>query len=59
MSRPGKKGGSDKVAAVMHGGVTGRTFHPHFKDQLQAYHYGTKLYWWFSDKKIQEHKQSE
>jgi penicillin amidase len=52
-------GDNDKVAAVMHGGVTGRTFHPHFKDQLEAYHDGSKLYWWFSDKKIQEHKQSE
>ena len=50
---------NDKVAAVMHGGVTGRTFHPHFKDQLEAYHDGSKLYWWFSDDKIQEHKKSE
>ena len=49
----------EKVIAVMHGGVTGRTFHPNFKDQIDAYHDGSKLYWWFSDKKIQEHKKSE
>ena len=50
---------SEKVAAVMHGGVTGRTFHPHLKSQLDAFHDGSKLYWWFSDKKIQEHKKSK
>ena len=49
----------EKVVAVMHGGVTGRTFHPNIKDQLDAYHDGSKRYWWFSDKKIQEHKKSE
>lgn len=49
----------EKVAAVMHGGVTGRTFHPNIKDQLDAYHDGSILYWWFSDTKIQEHKKSE
>jgi penicillin amidase len=49
----------EKVVAVMHGGVTGRTFHSNFKDQIDAYHDGSKLYWWFSDKKIQEHKKSE
>ena len=49
----------EKVVAVMHGGVTGRTFHPNIKDQLDAYHDGSKLYWWFSDTKIQEHKKSE
>ena len=50
---------NEKVIAVMHGGVTGRTFHPNFKNQIDAYHDGSKLYWWFSDKKIQEHKKSE
>ena len=49
----------EKVVAVMHGGVTGRTFHPNFKDQIDTYHNGSKVYWWFSDKKIQEHKKSE
>ncbi len=49
----------EKVIAVINGGVTGRTFHPNFKNQIDAYHDGSKLYWWFSDKKIQEHKKSE
>ncbi|MCP3887468.1 MAG: penicillin acylase family protein, partial [Desulfobulbaceae bacterium] len=49
----------EKVIAVLNGGVTGRTFHPHFKNQIETYHDGSKLYWWFSDKKIQEHKKSE
>ena len=49
----------EKVIAVLNGGVTGRTFHPNFKNQIETYHDGSKLYWWFSDKKIQEHKKSE
>ena len=49
----------EKVIAVLNGGVTGRTFHPNFKNQIEAYHDGSKLYWWFSDQKIQEHKKSE
>lgn len=50
---------SEKVIAVINGGVTGRTFHPNFKNQIDTYHNGAKSYWWFSDKKIQEHKKSE
>jgi len=50
---------SEKVMAVINGGVTGRTFHPNFKNQIDIYHNGAKSYWWFSDKKIQEHKKSE
>jgi len=50
---------SEKVMAVINGGVTGRTFHPNFKNQIDTYHNGAKSYWWFSDKKIQEHKKSE
>ncbi len=49
----------DKVAAVLNGGEASRTFHPHQKDQIAAYHSGEKLYWWFSDKAIEEHKASE
>ena len=45
----------DKVAAVIPGGVTGRQFSPHFKDQVEAYMDGRMLYWWFSDKAIAEH----
>ncbi len=50
---------NDKVLAVLPGGVTGRTFHPHFKDQVAAFMNGDKLYWWFSDNAIAEHRQSE
>jgi len=50
---------TEKVLAVINGGVTGRTFHPHFKNQIAAYHSGEKLYWWFSDEKIQAYMQSE
>lgn len=48
-------GDPDKVAAVIPGGVTGRQFSPHFKDQVEAYMDGRMLYWWFSDKAIAEH----
>jgi len=50
---------SEKVLAVINGGVTGRTFHPNFKNQIEAYGSGKKSYWWFSDEKIQAHKVSE
>jgi penicillin amidase len=45
----------DKVLAVLPGGVSGRIFHPHATDQLKAFVGGDQLYWWFSDKAIQEH----
>ena len=45
----------DKVLAVLPGGVSGRLFHPHNKDQIKAFINGEKMYWWFSDKAIQEH----
>jgi penicillin amidase len=45
----------EKVMAVLPGGMTGRFFHPHYKDQIKAFMNGEKLYWWFSDKAIQEH----
>jgi len=48
-------GDSDKVVAVLPGGVCSRTFHPHQKDQIEPYMRGDKVYWWFSDKAIQEH----
>jgi penicillin amidase len=46
----------DKILAVLPGGVSGRIFHPHAKDQIKAFISGEKVYWWFSDKAIQEHK---
>ncbi len=45
----------EKVAAVLPGGVTGRLFSPHQKDQVQSFMDGSKLYWWFSDEAINEH----
>jgi penicillin amidase len=45
----------DKVLAVLPGGVTGRTFHPHFNDQVAPFMSGEKRYWWFSDRAIEEH----
>ena len=48
-------GDKDKVMAVLPGGVVGRTFHPHQKDQIEPFMKGDKVYWWFSDKAINEH----
>ena len=48
-------GDNDKVLAVLPGGVVGRTFHPHQKDQIEPFMKGDKVYWWFSDKAINEH----
>jgi penicillin amidase len=48
----------DKILAVLPGGVSGRIFHPHAKDQIKAFISGEKMYWWFSDKAIQEHKKT-
>ncbi len=50
---------NEKVIAVIPGGVVGRTFSPHFTDQIKAYMSGEKMYWWFSDEKIKEHAQAE
>jgi penicillin amidase len=51
-------GDGDKVLAVLPGGVCGRLFHPHTKDQVEAFMGGDKVYWWFSDKAIKEHTRS-
>ncbi len=52
-------GDKDKIAAVLPGGVSGRQFTRHFHDQTESFLKGNKLYWWFSDKKIAEHKKTE
>ena len=52
-------GDKDKIAAVLPGGVSGRQFTRHFDDQAESFLKGDKLYWWFSDKKIAEHKKTE
>lgn len=49
---------SDRILAVLPGGVTGRTFHSHQKDQVDAYMAGEKVYWWFSDEAINAHTRS-
>jgi penicillin amidase len=48
----------EKVLAVLPGGVSGRFFHPHAKDQVKAFIGGEKMYWWFSDKAIQENQKA-
>lgn len=50
---------SEKVLAVIPGGVSGRIFHPHTRDQLATFIGGGKQYWWFSDDAIRAHAQSE
>jgi hypothetical protein len=44
----------DKIFAVLPGGICGRLFHPHTKDQIESFMNGEKVYWWFSDKAIKE-----
>jgi penicillin amidase len=51
-------GDEDKVMAVLPGGVSGRLFHPHTKDQIDSFVKGEKVFWWFSDKAINEHATS-
>jgi penicillin amidase len=46
---------NDKIMAVLAGGVCGRTFSDHQKDQVEPFMKGDKVYWWFSDKQINEH----
>jgi len=48
----------DKILAVLPGGVCGRLFHPHTKDQIEAFMNGEKMYWWFSDKAIKEYSRA-
>ena len=45
----------EKVVAVLPGGITGRLFSPHHKDQVQSFMDGSKRYWWLSDKAIDAH----
>ncbi|MEO1488698.1 MAG: penicillin acylase family protein [Pseudomonadota bacterium] len=45
---------SEKVRAVLPGGVVGRTFHPHLGDQLDQWaRADAEVYWWFSDAAIE------
>ena len=47
-------GDSEKLMAVLPGGVAGRTFHRHQKDQVKKFMEGTIQYWWFSDAAIEK-----
>lgn len=49
---------TDKVIAIMPGGVTGRLFHPHQKDQISPFMKGQKRYWWFSEAALKDHTES-
>lgn len=49
----------DKIMAVVSGGVSGRQFHPHLKNQLDDWFSGEPVYLWYSDEAIEEHAQSE
>ena len=49
----------EKTVAVIPGGVDGRTFSPHYTDQIEKYMSGEKMYWWFSNEKINENAASE
>jgi penicillin G amidase len=51
-------GDNDKVLAVLPGGVSGRLFDPHTKDQIKAFIHGDKVYWWFSDAAIKKHSKT-
>ena len=50
---------AEKVLAVIPGGVSGRVFHPHAKDQMAPFLDGGTTYWWFSRAAIAAHARSE
>jgi penicillin amidase len=52
-------GDPDKVLAVLSGGVSGRQFTRHFRDQVEPFMTGQKRYWWFSDRQIEAHARTE
>jgi penicillin amidase len=51
-------GDPDKVLAVLPGGVSGRLFDKHSKDQIESFNNGNKVYWWFSDAAIKAHSRN-
>lgn len=51
-------GDPDKVLAVLAGGVSGRLFDKHGKDQIEPFINGNKVYWWFSDAAIKAHSRN-
>jgi penicillin amidase len=51
-------GDDEKVLGVLPGGVAGRTFHSHAKDQIVPFMRGDAVYWWFSDEAIKKNTRS-
>jgi len=51
-------GDTQKVLAVIPGGVSSRTFQPHAKDQIDSFIKGDKVFWWFSDAAIGDHTET-
>ncbi len=49
----------DKVTGVVAGGVSGRLFDKHLKDQLELWRTGEPVYWWYSDRAIEQNTKSE
>ncbi|MEW6533106.1 MAG: penicillin acylase family protein [Thermodesulfobacteriota bacterium] len=47
-------GDDEKVLGVLPAGVTGRTLHPHARDQIVPFMRGDAVYWWFSDEAIRK-----
>ncbi|MCX5824907.1 MAG: penicillin acylase family protein [Deltaproteobacteria bacterium] len=52
-------GDNDKILAVLPGGVSGRQFTGHYRDQVEPFMNGEKRYWWFSDREIANHAKTE
>ncbi len=52
-------GDGDKILAVLSGGVSGRQFTRHYRDQVEPFMNGEKRYWWFSDREIAKHAETE
>jgi len=52
-------GDNDKILAVLPGGVSGRQFTGHYRDQVAPFMNGEKRYWWFSDREIASHAKTE
>jgi penicillin amidase len=47
-------GDNEKVLGVLPSGVTGRTFHPHARDQILPFMRVEAVYWWFSEEAIKK-----
>ena len=52
-------GDPNKILAVLPGGVRGRQFDPLQTNQIEAFMNGDKIYWWFSDRAIEEHAKNK